>query len=44
MGYYYLTNRFTGSIIFERDLMMPKALEERIQINLETIRRLVCLK
>ncbi|WP_258591976.1 TetR/AcrR family transcriptional regulator [Mesorhizobium sp. AR07] len=44
IGYYYLTNRFTGSIIFERDLMAPAALEERIQFNVETIRRLVCLK
>ena len=24
IGYYYLTNRFTGSIIYERDYMAPK--------------------
>lgn len=43
IGYYYLTNRFTGSIVFERDLMDPKALEERLQFNIETIMRLVCV-
>lgn len=43
IGYYYLTNRFTGSIIFERDLMSPEALEERIRFNVETILRLVCI-
>jgi hypothetical protein len=42
IGYYYLTNRFTGSIVFERDLMDPAALEQRLQFNIETIIRLVC--
>jgi len=41
IGYYYLTNRFTGEIIFERDLTGKSALAERLQFNLETIRRLV---
>ncbi len=41
IGYYYLTNRFTGSIIFKRDLMAPKALRERLAFNVETIMRLV---
>lgn len=41
IGYYYLTNRFTGSIVFERDLMSKDALEERLQFNLDTILRLV---
>ena len=41
IGYYYLTNRFTGSIVFERDLMAPEALDERIAFNVETILRLV---
>jgi len=40
VGYYYLTNRFTGSIIFERDFMEPTALEQRLQFNIETIMRL----
>lgn len=43
IGYYYLTNRYTGSIIFERNLMAPEALEERISFNIETIMRLVCV-
>ena len=41
IGYYYLTNRFTGSIVFERDLMAKDALEERLQFNIDTIMRLV---
>ena len=41
IGYYYLTNQFTGSFIFERDLMDKKALEERLAFNVETIMRLV---
>ncbi|MDD9908188.1 MAG: TetR family transcriptional regulator [Ahrensia sp.] len=43
IGYYYLTNRFTGSIVFERDFMTPEALEERLAFNIETIMRLVCV-
>lgn len=41
IGYYYLTNRFTGSIVFERDLMAEDALEERLAFNVETVMRLV---
>lgn len=41
IGYYYLTNRFTGSIIFERDLMEKSALEERLAFNIDTVLRLV---
>ena len=41
IGYYYLTNRYTGSIIFERDMMTPDALEQRLEFNIETIMRLV---
>lgn len=41
ISYYYLTNRFTGSIVFERDLMAKNALAERIQFNIDTILRLV---
>jgi len=44
LGYYYLTNRFTGSIIYERDLMAKEALEERLAFNIETIIRLVCIE
>ncbi|MFV0643605.1 MAG: TetR family transcriptional regulator [Sphingomonadaceae bacterium] len=42
IGYYYLTNRHTGSIIFERDLMSDQALEDRICFNIDTIMHLVC--
>ncbi|MFZ4806538.1 MAG: TetR/AcrR family transcriptional regulator [Hyphomicrobiaceae bacterium] len=41
IGYYYLTNRHTGSIIFERDLVAPAALDARLAFNIDTILRLV---
>ena len=41
IGYYYLTNRFTGSIIYNRDLMAASALKQRLAFNVETILRLV---
>ena len=41
IGYYYLTNRYTGSIVFERDLMAKSALDDRLAFNIETILRLV---
>lgn len=41
ISYYYLTNRYTGSIIFERDLMAEKALKQRIDFNIRTIMDLV---
>jgi len=41
IGYFYLTNRYTGSIMFERDLMAETALEERLAFNIETVLRLV---
>jgi len=41
IGYYYLTNRFTGSIVYERDLMTKENLEARLAFNLDTILRLL---
>jgi AcrR family transcriptional regulator len=41
IGYYYLTNRFTGSIVYGRDLMAPDNLAARLAFNLDTIMRLV---
>ncbi|WP_127115933.1 TetR/AcrR family transcriptional regulator [Shimia sediminis] len=41
IGYYYLTNRYTGSFLFERNLMEKEALEDRLAFNVETILRLV---
>jgi AcrR family transcriptional regulator len=42
IGYYYLTNRFTGSIVFERDLMEGNALDARLDFNIKTILRVIC--
>ncbi len=42
IAYYYLTNRFTGSIIFERDLMAKDALADRLTFNTSTVLRMVC--
>lgn len=42
IAYYYLTNRFTGSIIFERDLMAKQALADRLNFNISTVLRMVC--
>ncbi|MBL4918550.1 TetR/AcrR family transcriptional regulator [Szabonella alba] len=41
IGYYYLTNRFTGAILFERDFMTNEALAERLNFNIDTVLRLV---
>ncbi len=41
IGYYYLTNRFTGTILFDRDFMDPAALAARADFNVDTILRLV---
>lgn len=41
IGYYYLTNRFTGSLLFQRDFMSREALDERLAFNINTIMRLV---
>lgn len=42
IGYYYFTNRHTGAIVYERDLMSRDALEQRLDFNTQTILRLVC--
>jgi AcrR family transcriptional regulator len=41
IGYYYLTNRFTGAIVYDRDLMDAEMLDSRLEFNLKTIRRLL---
>ena len=41
IGYYYLTNRFTGEILFERDYMTDAALSARLEFNIETVLRMV---
>ena len=42
VGYYYINNSYTGSVLFEKDLMEPKALDHRLQFNIDTIMSLVC--
>lgn len=42
IAYYYLTNRFTGSIVFERDLMATPALKARLDFNTDSILRIIC--
>ena len=37
LGYYYLTNRHTLSIIFDRDLMTPDALTARVDFMIENV-------
>ncbi|WP_299141155.1 TetR/AcrR family transcriptional regulator [uncultured Tateyamaria sp.] len=41
IGYYYLTNRHTGGILFQRDYMGDAALEARLAFNIDTILRLI---
>lgn len=41
IGYYYLNNRFTGKVLFERDYLTEPALQERLAFNIETILHLV---
>ena len=43
VNYYYLTNRFTGALLFDRDMMAKEALDARIAFNIQTIMRLVCV-
>jgi AcrR family transcriptional regulator len=42
IAYYYLTNQFTGSIVFERDLMTKQAQAARLAFNTDTALRMVC--
>lgn len=41
IGYYYLNNRYTGAIVYERDLMSEASLSARLKFNLDTILRLI---
>ncbi|WP_299627921.1 TetR family transcriptional regulator [uncultured Tateyamaria sp.] len=44
IGYYYLTNRHTGGILFQRDFLEPDALKTRLDFNIDTIMRLISAK
>jgi AcrR family transcriptional regulator len=37
LGYYYLTNRFTGEVIFGFDFVSKEALQKRLDFNLQTV-------
>jgi AcrR family transcriptional regulator len=37
INYYYLSNQYTGSVVYGFNLVSPKALKERIEFNLRTI-------
>ncbi|MDR5774699.1 TetR/AcrR family transcriptional regulator [Caballeronia sp. LP006] len=37
IGYYYLTNRFTGEVIFGFDFVSKEALRERLEFNIDTV-------
>ena len=41
IGYYDLTKRFTGSMLFERDFTHSDVLRSRLDFNIDTIMRLV---
>lgn len=41
IGYYYLTNRYTSSLIFDLDFMSRDALQARLDFNIETVLRLL---
>ena len=43
IGYYYLTNKYTGAIVYQQNLSTKKAYDIRLEFNLTTIRRLVHL-
>jgi AcrR family transcriptional regulator len=42
LGYHYLTNRFTGEIVYGRSLTSKEALRTRLEFNIEAVSRLVC--
>ena len=43
VNYYYLTNRYTGTLLFERDMMAKEALDARIAFNIDTVLRMICI-
>ena len=41
IGYYFLTNRYTSAILYERDMESAAALDARLAFNIDTVLRLV---
>jgi len=42
VGFHYLTNQYTGEIVYGRPLMTTEAKAARLQFNMDAITRLVC--
>ncbi|WP_264811574.1 TetR/AcrR family transcriptional regulator [Gluconacetobacter johannae] len=41
IGYYYITNRYTGNIIFKCNFMSPEMLDKRVEFNVDSVLRIV---
>lgn len=41
VGYYYLTNRFTLGVIYGSEFMSKKALDERLEFNIDSLLRIL---
>jgi AcrR family transcriptional regulator len=42
VGYHYLNNRYTGTIVYNRDMMSPDALQARLMFNTNAVLRIAC--
>jgi AcrR family transcriptional regulator len=42
LGFHYLNNRYTGAIVYGRDLMSPAAIKDRSDFNVQAILRILC--
>lgn len=42
VGFHYLTNRYTGAIVYGRDLMSGEAKAARLKFNIDAVLRIVC--
>ena len=42
VGFHYLTNRYTGAIVYGRDLMSEEAKAARLRFNIDAVLRIVC--
>lgn len=42
VGFHYLTNRYTGAIVYGRNLMTEAAKVERLKFNIDAVLRIVC--
>ncbi len=42
LGYHYLNNRYTGAVVYGRDMMAKKALADRGMFNVNALLRIVC--